>query len=71
LRREEYGFNVTLAFDAMADGRAEAHDYRMSHVFAKLGETGPAQEIIDLLETRNSKWNGCICCPIFSAVLFW
>ena len=50
----EQGFNVTLAIDAMTDGRAEAHDYSIKNVFPKLGETGSAQEIIDLLETRSS-----------------
>ena len=50
----EQGFNVTLALDAMTDGRPEAHDYSIKNVFPKLGETGSAQEIIDLLETRSS-----------------
>jgi nicotinamidase-related amidase len=48
----ELGFNVTLAIDAMTDVRPEAHDYSLKHVFPKLGETGTAQDIIDLLETR-------------------
>jgi nicotinamidase-related amidase len=47
----EHGFNVTLALDAMTDVRPEAHDYSIRNVFPKLGETGTAQEIIDLLET--------------------
>ena len=50
----EQGFNVTLAIDAMTDGRAEAHDYSIKNVFPKLGETGSAQEIIDLLGARSS-----------------
>jgi len=45
----EQGFNVTLALDAMTDLRAEAHDYSIKNVFPRLGETGTAQEIIDLL----------------------
>ena len=45
----EHGFNVTLAVDAMTDRRAEAHDYCVSNVFPRLGETGATREIIDLL----------------------
>jgi nicotinamidase-related amidase len=48
----EQGFNVTLATDAMTDGRLEAHDYSIGNVFPKLGETGTAREIVDLLEAR-------------------
>ena len=48
----EHGFNVTLALDAMTDARAEAHDYSVRNVFPRLGETGTAQDIIDLLATR-------------------
>jgi nicotinamidase-related amidase len=45
----EHGFNVALAVDAMTDVRPEAHAYSLKHVFPRLGETGTAQEIIDLL----------------------
>jgi nicotinamidase-related amidase len=50
----EQGFNVTLAIDAMTDGRPEAHDYSIANVFPRLGETGSTQAIVDLLETRNT-----------------
>ncbi|MDD2796195.1 cysteine hydrolase family protein [Acidocella sp.] len=50
----EQGFNVTLAIDAMTDRRPEAHVYSIANVFPRLGETGTAQNIIDLLATRNS-----------------
>jgi nicotinamidase-related amidase len=50
----EQGFNVTLAIDAMTDLRPEAHDYSIRKVFPRLGETGAAQEIIDLLPTRSA-----------------
>lgn len=50
----EHGFHVTLALDAMTDARAEAHDYSVKHVFPRLGETGTAQDIIDLLATRGA-----------------
>ena len=50
----EHGFNVTLALDAMTDGRREAHDYSIKHVFPRLGETGRAHDIIDLLGTRSA-----------------
>jgi len=46
----ELGFNVTLATDAMTDARADAHDYSVSRVFPRIGETGTTQEIIGLLE---------------------
>lgn len=49
----EQGFNVTLAIDAMADTRADAHAYSIDTVFPRLGETGTTCEIIQLLETRN------------------
>ncbi len=45
----EFGFNVTLATDAMTD-RADAHAYSITRVFPRIGETGTTQEIIDLLE---------------------
>ena len=46
----EAGFNVTLATDAMTDRRAEAHEYSITRVFPRLGETGTTAEILDLLE---------------------
>lgn len=50
----EAGFNVTLAVDAMADTRPEAHDHSLSNVFPRLGETGATHEIIDLLDKRSA-----------------
>ncbi|MDH7640042.1 isochorismatase family cysteine hydrolase [Sphingomonas oryzagri] len=50
----EAGFNVTLAIDAMTDTRAEAHAYSIGHVFPRLGETGTAQDVIDLLAQRDA-----------------
>lgn len=50
----EQGFNVTLATDAMTDLRQDAHAYSIENVFPRVGETGTAQEIIALLETRRS-----------------
>ena len=46
----ELGFNVTLATDAMTDGRDGAHAYSVTRVFPRIGETGATREIIDLLE---------------------
>jgi len=45
----ELGFNVTLAVDAMTDMRLDAHANSISRIFPRLGETGNAQEIIDLI----------------------
>jgi nicotinamidase-related amidase len=49
----ENGYNVTLATDAMTDGSAEAHDYVVSNVFPRIGETGTTDEIIALLDSRS------------------
>jgi len=46
----ELGFNVTLALDAMTDLSAVAHDNSATWIFPKLGETGSAREIVDLLD---------------------
>ena len=46
----ELGFNVTLATDAMTDRDAEAHANSVTRIFPKLGETGTAQEVVDLLD---------------------
>ena len=45
----EAGFNVTLATDAMADLRPEAHDRSIALVFPRLGETGATEDILALL----------------------
>ena len=50
----EAGFNVTLAIDAMTDSRPSAHDYSIANVFPRLGETGSAHAIIDLLERTHA-----------------
>ncbi len=50
----ELGFHVTLAVDAMADLRPEAHANTLAHIFPRLGETGTTQEIIDLLAKKSA-----------------
>lgn len=50
----EAGFHVTLAVDAMTDLRAVAHEYSLAHVFPRLGESGTAQAVIDLLSIRSA-----------------
>ena len=49
----ELGFNVTLAIDAMTDTRPQAHEYSVSNVFPRLGETGTSQAILHLLPARS------------------
>jgi nicotinamidase-related amidase len=49
----EYGFNVTLAVDAMTDLSADAHTNTITKIFPRLGETGKTQEIIDLLNSTH------------------
>lgn len=50
----ELGFNVTLALDAMTDGRPEAHDYSIDKIFPRLGETGTSRAIIELLPAESA-----------------
>jgi nicotinamidase-related amidase len=53
----ELGFNVTLAVDAMTDMNADAHTNSITRIFPRLGETGTAQQIIDLLDDTAAKAN--------------
>lgn len=48
----EHGFHVTLAVDAMTDMNPDAHLNSVTRIFPRLGESGTAQEIIDLLDSR-------------------
>ncbi len=49
----EQGFNVTVALDAIADVREEAHAYSIRNIFPRLGETGSTHEILSLLKKRS------------------
>ena len=44
-----FGFNVTLAVDAMTDLDADAHANSVARIFPRLGETGTTSEIVRLL----------------------
>lgn len=46
----EFGFNVTLAVDAMTDRDIDSHDDSVTRTFPRLGETGTTAEIIALLD---------------------
>jgi nicotinamidase-related amidase len=46
----ELGFHVTLAVDAMTDRSAENHDWSLTRIFPRIGESGATREIIELLE---------------------
>ncbi|MCX2732608.1 isochorismatase family protein [Saccharopolyspora sp. NFXS83] len=49
----EHGYHVTLATDAMTDLDADAHRNSVERIFPRLGESGTAAEIIDVLaDTR-------------------
>ncbi|MGJ4843617.1 isochorismatase family protein [Leifsonia sp. Le1] len=50
----EFGYNVTLATDAMSDRSAEAHDHVVSSVFPRIGETGTTAEVIELLASTRA-----------------
>lgn len=45
----ELGYNVTLATDAMTDRSTEIHDYVVTNVFPRIGESGTTDEILALL----------------------
>lgn len=51
----ELGFNVTLATDAMTDTRPDAHDWCVTRVFPRIGETGTTRDIIDLLAQQGDQ----------------
>jgi nicotinamidase-related amidase len=46
----ECGFHVTLAVDAMTDMNPDTHANSVERIFPRLGETGSAREIVDLLD---------------------
>ena len=48
----ELGFNIAFPIDAMTDIAADAHDYSVTRVFPKIGETGTTDEIISILKRR-------------------
>lgn len=50
----ELGFNVVLAVDAMTDMNVDAHHNSLTRIFPRLGETGTAQEILDLFGKRSA-----------------
>ena len=52
------GFNVTVAVDAMADSRPDDHDYAITHVFPRIGETGTTAQIIELLDRTRAETRG-------------
>ncbi|MFE6752181.1 hydrolase [Streptomyces sp. NPDC057684] len=50
----EHGYHVTLATDAMTDLDVEAHRNSIERIFPRLGETGTAEEITELLAKTRS-----------------
>jgi nicotinamidase-related amidase len=46
----ELGLNIAFAIDAMTDLALDAHEYSMTRVFPRIGETGTTNEIIALLQ---------------------
>jgi nicotinamidase-related amidase len=46
----EHGYNVVLAVDAMTDLAMDTHLNSIGRIFPRLGETGTAQAILDLLD---------------------
>jgi nicotinamidase-related amidase len=48
----EFGFNVTLATDAMTDLRTDAHENSIRLIFPRLGETATTDAILALLDER-------------------
>jgi nicotinamidase-related amidase len=46
----ELGLNIAFAIDAMTDLAADAHEYSITRVFPRIGETGTTDEITALLQ---------------------
>jgi nicotinamidase-related amidase len=46
----ELGFNIAFPIDAMTDIAADAHNYSVTRVFPRIGETGTADEIISIIK---------------------
>jgi nicotinamidase-related amidase len=47
----EYGYNVTVAIDAVTDRSLEAHEHSLGTVFPRIAETGTTAEILALVAT--------------------
>ena len=45
-----FGYNVTLAVDAMTDMSPEAHENSVKRIFPRLGESGTTADIVVLLD---------------------
>ncbi len=50
----EYGYNVTLAVDAMTDMNADAHQHSITRIFPRIGECALSEEIIAMLDQRSA-----------------
>jgi nicotinamidase-related amidase len=50
----EFGFNVTLAIDAMTDMSLDAHRNSITRIFPRMSETGTTEEIIALLNNTRA-----------------
>jgi nicotinamidase-related amidase len=46
----ELGFNTAFVLDAMTDANPEAHDYSVTRVFPRIGETGTTDDILARLK---------------------
>jgi nicotinamidase-related amidase len=49
----DLGYNVALVVDAMTDMSADAHDYSVTKIFPRLGETGTTDDLLKLLPTES------------------
>lgn len=49
----EHGYHVALAVDAMTDLDAACHDHSLARIFPRLGQTGTAGQIIELLQAAS------------------
>ena len=48
----DFGFNVTLAVDAMTDMNLEAHQNSVTRIFPRMSETGTTRELLDLINAQ-------------------
>lgn len=49
----ELGYNITFATDAMTDTQEAAHQRSVQYIFPNIGETGNAEEIVEMISKRS------------------
>lgn len=47
------GFNITIASDGVTDLHLPSHEHSLTHIFPRIAEVGPTQEILEILSSRS------------------